>query len=256
MVKPKGNSGAGFIVRDYKSRRWPEGTLRSCGGWYESNPAHPMAVGGCGFYTGKRERGPVPYLRNACLNFLQVAQWPVVLDFFAESAYQSIRKSKTDFSAVAALPGEEAFGDAVAHWGKRGIIYTERTDMRDTGETMCFRLRNDIGKGEKVLVALGTLTDLSRMGTFAEMIADAGGKIAGVVCAVNDTFPLVEEFVPFSGKKPVPIFSVVAPEIPRYRQSASEVAEAVRLQNVIMDPYEPESWNELIGSMGKRGRKD
>ncbi len=256
MAKLTRNSGSGLIARDYQSKRWPEGTVRLCDGWYESTPGRRIAVGGCGFYADK-DNSQIPYLRNACLNFLQVSQYPVVLDFFAEMAYRPIKKSKTDFSVVVAFPGEDAFGFAIAYWGKCGVVYSERTDIYDDDkkEMKHFHFRNEIRKGDKVLIALGTVVDLPSLRLFADEIVRAGGKVAGVVCVVNDTFPLENEFI-VSEQDAVPIFSVLSPEIPRYRQDAPEVADAVVSGSIIMDPHDSDSWSELIGSMKKRRKKD
>ncbi len=254
MVKPTRNSGSGLIARDYQSKRWPEGTVRLCDGWYEGSPGRQVAVGGCGFYIDK-DNSQIPYLRNACLNFLQISQYPVVLDFFAEMAYRPIKKSKTDFSVVVAFPGEDAFGFAIAYWGKCGVVYSERTDIYDKKEMKHFRFRNEIRKGDKVLIALGAVVDLPALRLLADEIVRAGGNVAGVVCVVNDTFPLENEFIS-SKQDAVPIFSVLSPEIPRYRQDAPEVVDAVRSCNVIMNPYEPDAWSELLKSMKKRRKKD
>ena len=264
MAKSDGNNGAGYIVNNHFSNKCPEGTFRNCDGWYVSHPDHPIVIGGCGVYVDEKNV-QLPYLRLAGLNYLQVAKWPVVLDFFADKAYQPTKKSETRYSVVAIYPGSDAFGSALARSAKCVGVYVDRADTRDGNESNCFRFRNGIGKGEqtfslekgekgKVLIALGTMSDLSDVVRFAEEIADAGGKVTGIVCVVNDTFPLATE-CSLPGKKAVPIFSVLSPEIPKYRQDAPQVADAVRTGNIILNPYEADAWNELLKSMKKSRKK-
>lgn len=253
MTHGKRNSGRGHIVNDDKSKRSPERTLRNCGGWYEGRSERPIVTAVRGPHTDP-DGGASGYFRKACVNFLQVSQWPAVLDFFGEMAYRPVRKSETDFSCVAAFPGDEAFGYSLAHWGKCRVVYAEWTDPSDMRETRVFRFRNAVGKDDRVLVAFGTLSDPSDAAEFSAAVTGMGGRIAGIVCAVNDTFPSVRELV-LPGKRVVPIFSVVSTDIPRYRHDDPKVAAAVLAGDVIMDPYDPESWAELMASAGKRGRK-
>lgn len=228
-MKHKGNAGAGFFVFT-KGKRDPELTLRQIGAWISKKRRV--------FVEPNLNEGESVF-RRECINFAWVAQWVGVLDYFAEVLVKKLKKANIDLTAVAPLPEDDVFGFPVARRSSRGLLQATRPC---TTSDDVFRFRTEVGKKERVLVLLGlisssTVPDIELM---IESVERAGGRVVGIACAVNDTFPAAQKI---SG---IDVVSVIESGIERFPFSMIGSDD-----EVIENPFLPDVWKRLIPSKKK-----
>lgn len=251
MGKLRKNSGSGLVARSGDRQRSCEETLRNCGALYRANRKRPIAV------VDRSVSGSgAPRYRLGCVNFAEAAQYPAVVGYFAELSWKAAVKGGADPDSVIAVPtlepdGAEAFGYAVARRGKRGIV-----NVSNGAGIERYRFGNRIEKGERVILAVPVFCawrvhEISRL---AVAVAERGGKTVGIVCAVCGTYPARKVVATEEGKG-IPLYGAFVFDEPSYPHDAPEVAAAVTVGDVVMDPHDPDAWAELMGSMGKGGRK-
>ncbi|NTW89848.1 MAG: hypothetical protein HGB37_03005 [Candidatus Moranbacteria bacterium] len=233
-MQHKGNSGTGYIARDAHTKRDPKKTLQNVDAWlaFAKNDARRFVD----------ETG----LRSEIIHFWWAAQWPGILDFFSELLVKDLKKGKLEPTAILPLPGEDAFGYPVAMRCRCGLLQTVPGGYDDKVAGRIIRFRTCVGEKERVLVLAGMIseTDIPELETAIRSVRKLGGRVIGIGCAVNDTFPLRTDL------DGIPIVSVLSPEISRFR-----VASAGMDTEVVEDFLDPSSWEHLVATCRKKRKK-
>ncbi|MEI7749724.1 MAG: hypothetical protein WCJ25_01840 [Candidatus Moraniibacteriota bacterium] len=249
MADHKGNSGKGFIRKDFHDNRDPELTLKENGAWFAADPKSNTFLAGRDTYDGPKGSRP-PVLQRELINFGWAAQWSAVLDYFAELLKKNAYKGKKPLlekgpTAIAYLPEHGAFAKSVSDFFRCGLLQAvPKHDIANVIELFSFR--TNVGKEERVLILYEMLSvsDFPEIDALIRSITKRKGKVIGIGCAVNDTFPLQYAF------KRVPIVSVLAPEIERFK--LGEQGSSDMNAEIIGDPYNPDAWEELIEPKKKK----
>ena len=249
MADHKGNSGKGFIRKDFHGNRDPELTLKENGAWFVADPKPGIFLAGRDTYEGPKGVR-LHLLQWELINFGWVAQWSAVLDYFAELLKKNAFKGKKPLlekgpTAIAYLPEHGAFAESVSRFFKCGLL--QAVPKHNIANVMeLFSFRTNVGKEERVLILYEMLSvsDFPEIDALIPSITKRKGKVIGIGCAVNDTFPLQDSFMG------VPIVSVLAPEIERFKMG--EQGSLDINAEIIGDPYDPDVWNDLIESKKKK----
>lgn len=234
----KGNSGIGYVARDSHTIRDPKETLRRNGAWISVGKKNPIR-----FIDTTRSSGETGLFRLEIINFWWAAQWPGILDFFAELIAKGLKKNRIVPTAILPIPGADALGYPVAMRCRCGLLQAAPGTYAGEAAARIIRFRTDVGEKERVLVLAGMISeaDIPELETAIRSVKRLGGKVVGIGCAVNDTSPLLTEL------DRIPIVSVLSPEIRRF--PFSEIGMEAE---VIEDPFEPAAWEHLIATCGSK----
>jgi len=253
MLEHKGNSGKGFVIRDSHSHRNPKLTLERCSAWFVAGNKGNIYLAGRDTHEGLKENKP-HLLQRELINFGWAAQWPGVLDYFAEMLEKKAFKGKKPLlkvkpTAIAPLPGSDAFAYPLARWLRCGLLQGVSRSLDKDGLSISFSFRTPVGEEERVLILCETfsVSDLPELDALIRSVKKRGGKVIGIGCAVNDTFPLREAYLG------VPIISVIASEIERF--PLGEHGSSGMDAEIVENPYDPDVWESLIGEKTRQAKK-
>jgi orotate phosphoribosyltransferase len=112
--------------------------------------------------------------------------------------------------------------------------------------------RYEVEAGDRVLIGEELVNNISSAGKIVRLVEEAGGEVAGIMCAINRSFPFRNTYVPEEGRPPIPIVSVIERETPQYRQDDPEAVALVAAGNIIWKP-KVEHWPRLQKVMEEYG---
>jgi adenine/guanine phosphoribosyltransferase-like PRPP-binding protein len=237
----------------------PEGdplqTLRNCEGYYtcptdaEGKPLGPI-VGYTAPYTPP---GVVPELKWVGLtyyNFSKADPWPAVLTFFAEAMVRrlTVRHMLPDVIVGAPWAGVKFSQEVARLLGCRHIFAEKKGD-----EVILGRYEGEIHAGDVVLVGEELVNNTSTTGKLVKLIEDADGKVLGIFCAINRSFPFKETFWKAPESDPLPIIGVIERATPQYHQDDPLVAQAIADGRIVWKPKY--AWDKMEAAMQTFGQR-
>lgn len=233
-------------------RKDPLKMLQLCGGFYECpRDANGKRVGPMVGYAGKYDDGR-QFVGDVYANFAMAEQYPVVLRLMARDLQEKLRIADVKIDVFCGAPmGGIALAGMLGLVGSCAFVYAEKkvtalaTDSEREQSQMIFK-RHAISKGARVVLVEDVCNNFSTTDTMIELIQQAGGQVAAVVCLLNRSVKFENEYTPV-GKPPIPVFSLVRKIIDQYRQDDPKAADDVASGNVAWKPKD--RWPELMEAM-------
>jgi adenine/guanine phosphoribosyltransferase-like PRPP-binding protein len=231
-------------------------TLKRCKGFYEcpcdsgGNFRGPL-VGYAGTYEdidGKTFH----FVGAKYYNFSRADQWPAVLEIFAEAASEFLYDRDIEPTVILGVPmAGLKFSQEVAGYMECRHIFAEKRPVLElnSGARIVEELvlaRYEIYPGDQVVIGEELVNNCSTTAKLIKLVEDAGGKVIGIVCAINRSYPFIDQY------NGIPIVSVIEQPTCQYRQDEPEVVDLVKNGNVIWKP-KIKDWPRLQKVMEDHG---
>jgi adenine/guanine phosphoribosyltransferase-like PRPP-binding protein len=218
-------------------------TLKNCQGYYsatldaDGKPTSSV-VGYSGSYEdtdGQQQK----WVGLTYYNFSKADQWPEVLTHFAKQMATSINAKSLFPSMIVGAPWAGVkFSQEVARLlGCRHIFAEKKGDDLILG-----RYEDEIPLGASVLIGEELVNNASTTDKLISLIEGVGGRVIGIFCAINRSYPFADSFTTADGRI-LPIMGVVEKSTPQYKQDNSLVSAAIAEGRVVWKPKY--GWTEL-----------
>jgi adenine/guanine phosphoribosyltransferase-like PRPP-binding protein len=230
--------------------------LQRCGGYYSCpKDAQGKRRGPLVGYHGRDEQGR-QYVGDIYANFAKAERHAPILHYMADrlfnEAYNAGLESVRGATGFCGAPeGGKALACALAQFAESQYIYPEKkitslaTDSSRELSKLVFD-RHEPEAGEEWWIVEDVCNNFSTTTTLVELLESFGAKVAGVLCFLNRSLEIEDEFMVREGLI-LPVFSRVRQPIAQYRQDDPEVAEDVANGNVIWKPKN--DWHHLEDAM-------
>jgi len=215
-------------------------TLMRCGGYYEcpcDDKGHFIGplVGYAGTYEDIDGKS-FHFVGSKYYNFSRADQYPAVLEIFSEVASIELYNREIEPTVILGAPmGGLKFSQDVAIIMECRHIFAEKRSTLEQNPVPhiveeIVLARYEINPGDQVVIGEELVNNCSTTAKLIKLVEDAGGKVVGIVCAINRSYPFIDQY------KGIPIISVIEQPTMQYRQDDSMVAELIKNDNVIWKP--------------------
>ncbi len=231
----------------------PRELLTACGGFYECpRDSKGHRIGPLVGYAGRDEERR-QFVGDVFVNVATFEQWPDVLDRCVIAPLQATLRRK--FSGVelvycGAPEGGKTVAVLLARRRRARYIYPEKIEVAPATETsravteLKFA-RHTVRKGDKVVIVEDVCNNFSTTAKLIQEISILGGTVVAIVCFLNRSMFVRENFDTDDGSYPVYAFWDEA--MPEYRQDDFEVAGDVAAGKVVWQPKL--EWSRLMEFM-------
>jgi orotate phosphoribosyltransferase len=213
--------------------------LKDFEGYYKSRcDENKKFLGPLVAYAGtyKTEAGPKNYVGFEYFNFARIEEHPLVRTFFAKLIVTKIKSDSLKIDLVLGVPmGGLMLAASIGDELKTRTIFSEKKIIslanKEKGEKEVSEqilARHDIFIGDKVVVVEDVCNNFSTTEKIQALVEKVGGKLVGIVCAVNR-----------SGKKEwkgIPVISAIYIPTEQYRQDDPEVIEFMAKNDIVWSP--------------------
>lgn len=223
-------------------------TLRNCQGYYECpTDANGKPKGPLVGYTAKykeEDGSEKNWVGFVYYNFSKADLWPAILNRFAQRMYMKLVVENLFPDVIVGAPWAGIkFSQEVARLCCCRHIFAEKKG----DEVILGRYEGAICPGDEVIIGEELVNNASTTSKLVSLIEDAGGKVIGIICAINRSSPFKKEFCISPDSITIPILGVVEKETPQYRQDDPLVLEAIAEGQVVWKPkYE---WKRMEAAM-------
>lgn len=187
-------------------------------------------------------------------NFAKADSWPAVLTFFAEDIDRQLREMGTVPDVIVGAPWAGVkFSQEVARLTGCRHVFAEKdvigfdSDRKKIEKLILGRYEGEIEPGDKVLIGEELVNNASTTGKLINLIEDAGGKVIGIICAINRSYPFRDTFRVTPERNPVFIFGVINRSTPQYKQDNPIVAADIEAGNIVWKPKY--AWDQMKTAM-------
>jgi len=219
--------------------------LRNCQGYYRCPvDANGIPIGPIVGYTKEYAPG-LHWVGLEYYNFSKADVWPAVLNYFASVMADKLQEAGVLPDVIIGAPWAGVkFSQEVSRLVGCRHIFAEK---QEGGRLSIGRYEGIIRSGDSVVIGEELVNNASTTGNLIGLVEEAGGKVRGIICAINRSFPFKAEFL-ISDTERVPIFGVIERERPQYQQNHPLVAAKVAADEVIWKPKY--HWEQMEQAMG------
>lgn len=218
-------------------------TLENCEGHYVC-PQDPdgTLLGPVVGYTAEYEPGK-NWVGLAYYNFAKADPWPAVRRFFAAEIVRRL----TEMGIVPDIILDAPWAGVKISQAVGGLIGCRDVfGQKDDGDVILGRYDDVIQRGDTVVIGEELVNNTSTTGKLVALVEKAGGRVIGISCAINRSYPFAREFC-VAPDRLIPIVGAIERSTPQYRQDDPVVAGAIAAGNVVWHPkYE---WPRLKAAM-------
>ncbi len=247
-------------IQPIKGEPWLE-LLARCGGYYKCpRDTHGDRLGPLVGYAGKYD-GEHQWVGDIYANFAKAERHSPVLRHIADQIlFQLTRVAGDSLFSSAGFCGAPEGGKALAvkladycAEGKQYIFPEKRVKKAKTETSrevseLVFD-RHEPYPGEQWWIVEDVCNNFSTTATLVSLIEQFGASVAGVVCFLNRSVDVDNEYVVRPGLV-LPVLSLVRARIMEYRQDDPAVLEDIQNGNVVWKPKN--EWPRLEEAMKER----
>ncbi len=196
------------------------------------------------------------YVGDVYVNFAQAERHPALLAIFSARldtvlAARGLAKLLDEAQGFCGAPeGGKAFAYQLAADHKKQYIYPEKkvtalasASARETSDLVFSR--HEPGRGESWFIVEDVCNNFSTTSTLVALIESFGAEVAGVLCFLNRSEVVREDYVPRDGLV-LPVVAVVQKPFRQYAQDEAFVADDLARGNVVWSPKR--DWHRLSGA--------
>ena len=246
----------------------PLDLLKRCGGYYECpKDANGKRLGPLVGYAGRDENG-WQFVGDVYVNFAKAERHAPILKHFARMLYlktcnyhrgdrlSNFLEKLTGFcgapeggKALACQLAQASGTLAEEHlsqyiFPEKKIIALATPTSREVSELVFDR--HEPEAGESWWIVEDVCNNFSTTAKLVALIESYGASVAGILCFLNRSPEINEEFCLRPGLK-LPVIALVRKKIEQYRQNNPFVAEDVLMGNVVWKPKN--EWGKLAAAM-------
>lgn len=238
--------------------RPPLDLMREVGGYYECpKDSQGRRLGPLVGYAGRDHAGR-QFVGDIYVNFAQAERRPALLATFSRQLMEVLRQRKLDRILKSAQgfcgapEGGKAFAYQLALDHAKQYIYPEKkiTAVASAASREISELvfsRHEPGKGETWFIVEDVCNNFSTTSMLVALIESFGAKVGGVLCFLNRSSVVQEDYAP-RGDLVLPVVAVVQKPFKQFAQDDAFVAEDLARGNVIWSPKR--DWHRLADAGG------
>jgi len=231
----------------------PLETLRLCGGYYtcpkdEDGKRLGPLVGYAGKYKSE-DGSEYQWVGDIYANFAKAEVYPHVLRDYAEKLSHAC--SYADVFCGAPIGGY-SFADMLGFVCDRRVVKAEKkvtalatADQREQSEVIFSR--HELRSGDCVAIVEDVCNNFSTTDKLISLILQSGGSVVGIVCLLNRSLEVKDEYQSKLIAVSIPVVSLVRMPIPECRQDDLEVAGDIASGNIVWKPKD--EWPRLMAAM-------
>ncbi len=241
----------------------PLDLLKRCGGYYECpKDANGKRLGPLVGYAG-RDENEKQFVGDVYVNFAKAERHAPILTYLARGLYNAAyERTEGHIERSTGFCGAPEGGKALAcqlaqaagtlaeeHlsqyiFPEKKIIALATPTSREVSELVFDR--HEPEAGESWWIVEDVCNNFSTTAKLVALIESYGASVAGILCFLNRSPEINEEFCLRPGLK-LPVIALVRKKIEQYRQNNPFVAEDVLMGNVVWKPKN--EWGKLAAAM-------
>lgn len=241
-----------------EDRDWLLPRFRQCRGFYqcpkdgEGNRLGPLVA-----YAGKDEEGK-NYVGEAYFNYAKVEEQPQFHDIFTAAISRLMTRPRFNIDVpdrVFGMPmgglflscGIAKYLSCISGFMEKLVLQVKTDTSREVSSVIFGR--HEPEKGDKIVLVEDVVNNFSTTGEAINVCLQKGVRVLAIVCAVNRSWPLREEYLHDHGKiiEIIPVVAAITAPTPQWRQSDPEVAADIIAGNVVWKPKL--EWSKLEAAM-------
>ncbi len=243
--------------------RDPFELLKRCQGYYEcpkDAKGHRLGplVGHAGTYVdGDEEKN---YVGDVYYNFAMTETYPHVLDYYARSLADIVKKSGIESDVVLGVPmGGILLAGALARILENRVIFAEKRSLNSKGSGRDIGLtkvdgrekstmildRHRVREGDRVILVEDVCNNFSTPDKICPLVTREGGRVVAIACELNRS-PYTEYESVLAGR--LPTLGLLHIPTAQYRQDDPSVLHDIQISNVLWKPKD--EWNLLTSYVG------
>src|SRR3989344_1382539 len=229
----------------------PLGLLNALGGCYLRPPGGPL-VGYAGTYSS--EGKDLNFVGELYANFAKAERFPAVITRWARKILAKNQYALASADVFLGAPeGGKSLADKFAMHVACEYVYPDIVETPVAGgrPKKDFKWgRHELESGKSVVIVEDVANNFSTTAKLMKLVMDAGCTPVALVCLLNRSSTVDDEFTCEYGK--IPVLSLVRMPMPEYRQDGACVAHDIASGNIVWKPRATqEGWQRLMDAMAE-----